>query len=59
MRFLIGKDKDSEDARTILQERSHRVVKEDGLSYMVTMDFDPVRMNLEIEKGIIKNIYLG
>jgi hypothetical protein len=36
-----------------------RVMKRDGESFLGTADFNPERFNLEIENGIITNVYLG
>ena len=39
--------------------RSYRVTKEDGESYMVTMDMRPDRLNFEINNGVIVDISFG
>ena len=36
-----------------------RVVRQDGKSFIITADFEPTRLNIEIEKGIVKSFYLG
>ena len=59
MRFLIDKSEKADEIHALLESRPHRIVKRDGASYIVTADFNPTRMNLEIEAGIIKKVYLG
>ncbi len=36
-----------------------RVYCEDGENYMLTMDFKPNRINVEITNGLITNLHLG
>jgi len=38
---------------------SFRITKEDDQSFILTRDFNPDRINLEIKKGLVKNVYLG
>ena len=38
---------------------SSRILREDGNSFMTTMDYDPTRINVEIDKGSITKIKLG
>lgn len=37
----------------------YRVVREDGLSYVITDDYCPERANLEIKSGIVVGISWG
>ena len=38
---------------------TYRIVKRDGESYVITMDYSLSRINLEIESGIVTNAYIG
>jgi hypothetical protein len=53
-KLLIGKT--LEEATEILRNCEWRVVQEDGIDYMLTMDLHPERFNLYLEKGIIKEV---
>ncbi len=52
--LLIGKT--LEEATEILRNSEWRVVEEDGVDYMLTMDLNPYRYNLYIENNIIKEV---
>lgn len=56
---LVGQTE--EDAIKLLEAASsrYRVVKRDGESFMVTMDFDPMRFNLIVENGIVTEITMN
>ena len=57
MKELIGLDLDS--ARKKLENKDFRIVRIDGRAYMITADYHPERLNLEIENNIIVNVYGG
>jgi len=52
--LLIGKN--LEEATEILRNCEWRVVHENGIDYMLTMDLHTTRYNLYIESGIIKEV---
>jgi hypothetical protein len=56
---LVGKTK--VEAIKLLQKDNikHRIIKEDGTNFMVTMDFQLNRYNLSIEKGIVTEVRIG
>lgn len=57
MKELIGQTLDS--ARKKLENKEYRIVRNNGRAYMITTDFHPDRLNLEIENNIVVNIYGG
>ena len=57
MKELIGLDSDS--ARKKLENKEYRIVRIDGKGLMITCDFHPDRLNLEIENNIVVNVYGG
>ena len=61
MKELIGLDSDS--ARKRLENKEYRIVRIDGKGLIITCDFNPDRLNLEIENKdgvlIIVNVYGG
>ena len=61
MKELIGLDSDS--ARKRLENKEYRIVRIDGKGLIITCDFNPDRLNLEIENkdgvSIIVNVYGG
>lgn len=57
MKELIGLDLDL--ARKKLENKDFRIVRIDGKGLMITCDFHPDRLNLEIENNIIVNVYGG
>lgn len=60
MNNLIGQT--LEEARSSLsaqKELKYRIVKTDGKGMIITCDFNPDRLNLEVENGIITNVYEG
>jgi len=57
MKNLIGQTLDF--AEKELKNRIFRIVKIDGKGMMITHDFMPDRLNLEIENNIIVNVYEG
>ena len=57
MKELIGLDSDS--ARKRLENKEYRIVRIDGKGLIITCDFNPDRLNLEIENDIIVNVYGG
>ena len=61
MKELIGQALDS--ARKKLENKDFRIVIIDGKGLMITCDFHPDRLNLEIENkdgvSIIVNVYGG
>lgn len=57
MKELIGLDSDS--ARKRLENKEYRIVRIDGKGLMITCDFHPDRLNLEIENNIVVNVYGG
>lgn len=57
MNNLIGKTLNF--AKKELKDRDYRIVKIDGKGMMITCDFNYNRLNLEIENGIIINVYKG
>ena len=59
MRFLQNQNIDREDIKKLLESREYRISKRDGESYLLTQDYHPTRMNLELENNIIKKITLG
>ena len=51
---LIGrKYKDVRDTHNF------RIVRQDQTSYGLTMDYNPTRVNVEIDNGIITKVYFG
>lgn len=51
-----------EDVRAVLKKSNYwhgRIVKEDGVGYMLTMDFRLDRYNFEVEKGVIVKYDIG
>ena len=57
MKELIGLDLDS--VRKKLENKDFRIVRIDGKGLMITCDFHPDRLNLEVENNIIVNVYGG
>lgn len=57
MKELIGLDSDS--ARKRLENKEYRIVRIDGKGLIITCDFHPDRLNLEIENNIVVNVYGG
>ena len=59
LEILLGKT--YEEAKQIIYENelSIRVVKEDGVSYIVTCDVDIERVNLELKNNIVEDAYYG
>jgi hypothetical protein len=53
----IGKTLD--EVRALLNGRAVRVVKLDGVELGRTLDYNPCRLNLEVEKGVVKAGYGG
>jgi hypothetical protein len=53
-KLLIGKT--LEEATEILRNSEWRVVQEDGVDYMLTMDLNPYRYNLYLENKLIKEV---
>jgi hypothetical protein len=56
---LVGKT--IEEVRKICNDSNmkHRVVCEDGKSYVITADLVPERANFVVEKGIVIEVYGG
>ena len=54
---LIGQTLKS--AEKELKGREYRVVREDKTDYMITDDLHLYRLNLEIDGGVITNVYNG
>lgn len=63
MKELIGLDLEeastSLSARKKLENKEYRIVRIDGKGLMITCDFHPDRLNLEIENNIVVNVYGG
>jgi hypothetical protein len=57
MEELVGMD--YETAVVLLKDENWRVVVRDGKGYVITCDFKPERLNLEIENNIITKVYGG
>ena len=57
MKELIGMDFDA--AKEQLKDKKWRLVRRDGKAYIVTCDYKPERLNLEIENNIITRVYGG
>ncbi len=57
MKELIGLTLEAASAK--LKDREYRIVKIDGKGMMITRDYHPERLNLEIENDIIVNVYGG
>lgn len=47
------------EANVLMGKRASRIVREDGVDFMVTCDYEPERINLCLEKGKVVNAYLG
>ena len=54
--LLIGKT--LEEATEILRNCEWRIVQEDGIDYMLTMDLNPYRYNLYLKNNLIKEVKL-
>ena len=53
--FIVGKS--VEDAKKIITKPYYIIVtKEDGESFYITMQYDPHRIHVTVEKGIITEI---
>jgi len=50
---------DLNSAQKKLENKEYRIVRIDGKGLMITCDFHPDRLNLEIENNIIVNVYGG
>ena len=59
VRWLMNKNINSDETKTILDLYEYRIVHRDGKDFIVTSDFHPTRMNLKVENNIITNINLG
>ena len=63
MKELIGQTleeaRTSLSARKKLENKDFRIVIIDGKGLMITCDFHPDRLNLEIENNIVVNVYGG
>lgn len=57
MKELIGQTLDS--ARKKLENKDFRIVRIDGKGLIITCDFNPDRLNLEVENNIVVNVYGG
>ena len=56
---LVGQPLEKVEAACDAAEVSHRVVKVDGESRMVTKDYRPKRLNFTVEKGVITLVTKG
>jgi len=56
---LIGRSKENAISKIEYDEFVYRIIKEDGIYYMMTMDHKPNRINLEIENDIIISANFG
>lgn len=54
---LEGKTK--EEVENLLKDSRYRIVREDEIAYMVTMDHNKARYNLVVEKGIVTKVTMG
>ena len=63
MKELIGQAleqaRTSLSTRKKLENKDFRIVIIDGKGLMITCDFHPDRLNLEIENNIVVNVYGG
>lgn len=57
MEHLIGLTLES--AKEKLKDKEYRIVKINGQGMVITCDFHPERLNLEIKNNIIVNVYGG
>ena len=57
--LLLGKTKEEGEEMCIAESRRCRVVKEDGVLNIVTMDYCPTRINIALTQGIIVSTNLG
>lgn len=57
MKHLIGLT--LEAAKEKLKDKEYRIVKINGQGMVITRDFRPERLNLEIKNNIIVNVYGG
>jgi hypothetical protein len=46
-------------AKKKLKNKNYRIVRIDGVGMIVTCDFRPERVNLEIENNIVVRVYGG
>jgi hypothetical protein len=56
---LIGKNVN--EVRDFLKENQipSRVVNIDGVPFMLTNDYNPARLNLSVENGLVTEVILG
>lgn len=50
---LIGRSKENAISKLASDEFLYRVTREGSTHYMITCDFDPQRVNLEIENDVV------
>jgi hypothetical protein len=58
-RFILNKSLDDIGVKKTLAEYEHRIVRKDGVDFIVTDDFNPIRLNLSVFNNIITFVGLG
>lgn len=56
---LLGKSKDDAIALCLFKFYNYRIVKEDNIDFIITMDLHLKRVNLEIEGGLVSKSYFA
>jgi hypothetical protein len=56
---MVGRQASELKEELKAQQRTFRVMKEDGKSFIGIMNYNPGRINLEIENGIVTRSYGG
>lgn len=59
MKDYIGLTLEKAQTKAENENRPFRVMKENGVKYFGTADFNPNRLNFEVENNIITNVYTG
>lgn len=55
--MLTGKN--YEEIKNIIKDKNCRVVRIDKDSFIITDDYEPTRMNLSIDNGVITKVTFG
>ncbi len=56
---FVGLDFEEVKLKLFEREINYRIVRRDGKPYIVTCDYNPERVNIELENNIVINIYTG
>lgn len=56
---LIGKRIEEARGLAIKAGFPTRIIREDSTQYVVTLDYNPTRLNFEVDGGVVTNIRFG